>query len=114
MAREFLFRGKTKSGYSTVKGDLLNQDGKTFIVDAAGLEHEIDPESIEEFTGLFDRHGYSIFEGDVLNTNNSTMELKVRVVWNKDEARFDTEYLNGGRHNTLSKKFASNWNLTRS
>ena len=113
MVRDVLFRAKTKSGFSTVKGDLVNKEGKTYIIDATDIEHEVDPATIEEFTGLFDRHGYSIFEGDILNTNNSTMEVKVRVFWNKDEARFDVEYLNGGRYNSLSKRFASNWDLVR-
>ena len=113
MVREVMFRAKTKSDNSTVIGDLVNKEGKSFIIDAADVEYEIDPASIEEFTGLFDRHGQSIFEGDILDTNNSTMELKVRVAWNGDETRFETEYLNGGRYNTLSKKFASNWDLVR-
>ena len=99
--RTIKFRGIIKnpdelfSGF--IYGDLLHYaNGNIGIRQIeTGQEFEVDPETVGQFTGLLDKNGKEIFEGDLIKYENKKFEIKYL------NARFSAIELSGTECETL-------------
>ena len=85
--KEILFRGKRVDNDEWVYGFLVKMWGQYHIIDQndENSAYMIKPETVGQYTGLCDKNGKKIFEGDIVESPNGTQGF---IEWQNAECAF--------------------------
>lgn len=88
MAREIKFRAKSLDGIWEY-GDLNLRCNHPHIHNLIGAKIYIDQDTVGQFTGLYDKNGKEIYEGDIVKTDVSIVRHKKNKKYRNFAIRYD-------------------------
>lgn len=94
--REIKFRGLRKIDLKFVYGDLIQNRHSTVINDEFGHDSTVKIETVGQFTGLTDKNGTEIYEGDIITAPRYINGYGI-IVWSNKGRGWMIE-VNGSLH----------------
>lgn len=87
--RQIKFKAKRKDNGKWVYGDIFHMsDGNIIMMVKAGEHYTIEPGTVCQFTGVEDKKGTPIYEGDEVEYDNGEISFIRTIEWRKGAFRF--------------------------